>query len=84
MRETGCRCCRTQTVAVRTDSPEVELGRSMKSWMGRMSLSTGVRTYQLVAEQARRISGCRLTLFTDREKEPNAGTMALSSRTPYR
>ena len=46
-----------QTEAVRTNSPEVELGRSMKSWMGRMSLSTGGRTYQLVAEQARRISG---------------------------
>lgn len=56
-----------QTEAVRTNSPEVELGRSMKSWMGRMSLSTGGRTYQLVAEQARRISGCRLTFFTDRE-----------------
>ena len=56
-----------QTEAVRTNSPEVELGRSMKSWMGRMSLTTGGRTYQLVAEQARRISGCRLTFFTDRE-----------------
>jgi hypothetical protein len=56
-----------QTEAIRTSSPEVELGRSMKSWMGRMSLSTGGRTYQLVAEQARRISGCRLTFFTDRE-----------------
>ena len=56
-----------QTEAVRTNSQEVELGRSMKSWMGRMSLSTGGRTYQLVAEQARRISGCRLTFFTDRE-----------------
>jgi len=30
-----------------------------------MSLSTGGRTYQLVAEQARRISACRLTFFTD-------------------
>src|SRR4051794_1056309 len=56
-----------QTEAVRTNSPEVELGRSMKSWMGRMSLTTGGRTYQLVAEQARRISGGRLTFFTDRE-----------------
>src|SRR5450631_4022230 len=27
-----------QTEAVRTNSPEVELGRSMKSWMGRVSL----------------------------------------------
>jgi hypothetical protein len=56
-----------QTEAVRTGSPEVELGRSMKSWMGRMSLTTGGRTYQLVAEQARRISACRLTFFTERE-----------------
>jgi hypothetical protein len=55
-----------QTEAVRTTSPEVELGRSMKSWMGRMSLTTGGKTYQLVAEQARRISACRLTFFTDR------------------
>ncbi len=56
-----------QTEAVRTSSPEVELGRSMKSWMGRMSLTSGGKTYQLVAEQARRISACRLTFFTDRE-----------------
>ena len=55
-----------QTEAVRTGSREVELGRSMKGWMGRMSLTTGGRTYQLVAEQARRISACRLTFFADR------------------
>ena len=54
-----------QTEAVRSDNPEVELGRSMKAWMTRMSLSAGGKTYQLVAEQARRISGCRLTFFTD-------------------
>jgi hypothetical protein len=56
-----------QTEAVRTNCPEVELGRSMNSWMGRMSLSTGGRTYQLVTEQARRISACRLTFFTARD-----------------
>jgi hypothetical protein len=56
-----------QTEAIRTNSPEVELGRSMKSWMERMSLTTGGKTYQLVTEQARRISSCRLTFFTDRE-----------------
>lgn len=56
-----------QTEAVRTGSPDVELGRSMKSWMGRMSLTTGGRTYQLVTEQARRISACRLTFFTERQ-----------------
>ncbi|MDR3438726.1 replication protein RepA, partial [Telmatospirillum sp.] len=56
-----------QTESVRTNCPEVELGRSMNSWMGRMSLSTGGRTYQLVSEQARRISACRLTFFTEHD-----------------
>jgi hypothetical protein len=56
-----------QTEAVRTNSPEVELGRSMKSWMSRMSLTSGGKTYQLVTEQARRISACRLTFFTERQ-----------------
>jgi len=61
-----------QTEATRTNSPEVELGRSMNSWMGRMSLSTGGRTYQLVTEQARRISACRLTFFTERDNGAEA------------
>jgi Plasmid encoded RepA protein len=34
---------------------------------GRMSLTTGEKTYQVVTEQARRISACRPTFFTDRE-----------------
>lgn len=54
-----------QTEAIRTNDPEVELGRSMRSWMTRMSLASGGRNYQLVAEQARRISACRLTFLTD-------------------
>jgi hypothetical protein len=54
-----------QTEAVRTNNPEVELGRSMRNWMARMSLATGGRNYHLVAEQARRISACRLTFLTD-------------------
>ena len=55
-----------QTEAIRTGRPEVELGTSMKNWMVRMSLSPGGKTYALVNEQARRISACRLTFFTDR------------------
>jgi len=54
-----------QTEAIRTNSPEVELGRSMKAWMTKMDLTTGGKTYQLVTEQSRRISACRLTFFTD-------------------
>src|SRR4051794_4885808 len=61
-----------QTEAVRTNSPEVELGRSMKSWMGRMSLTTGGKTYQLVTEQARRISACRLTFFSEHDNGAEA------------
>ncbi len=54
-----------QTEAIRTNSQDVELGRSMRGWMTRMSLASGGRNYQLVAEQARRISACRLTFLTD-------------------
>ena len=56
-----------QSEAVRTGNPEVELGRSMNSWLTRMGLSPGGRTYGMVSEQARRISSCRLTFFTDKE-----------------
>jgi hypothetical protein len=54
-----------QTEAIRTGSREVELGRSMHAWMARMGLPTGGRNYKLVSEQAKRISACRLTFFTD-------------------
>ena len=53
-----------QTEAIRTNNPEVDLGRSMNSWINRMSMSVGGRTYQMVREQARRISACRLTFLT--------------------
>jgi hypothetical protein len=69
-----------QTEAVRTNTPEVELGRSMKSWMGRMSLTTGGKTYQLVTEQARRISACRLTFFTERANGAESVITARSYR----
>src|SRR4051812_27194124 len=50
-----------QSEAIRTGSPEVELGRSMRVWLGaKMGLSIGGMTYKNVAEQARRISGCTL------------------------
>lgn len=54
-----------QTQAIRTGNPEVELGGSMKEWLERMGLQRGGRTYQLVGEQARRISRCRLTFFSE-------------------
>jgi Plasmid encoded RepA protein len=55
-----------QSEAIRTGSREIELGRSMRVWLGCMGLSIGGTTYRLVNEQARRISGCSLTFFADR------------------
>jgi hypothetical protein len=55
-----------QSEAIRTGSREIELGRSMRVWLGSMGLSIGGMTYKNVAEQARRISGCTLTFYADR------------------
>lgn len=51
---------------MKTGSREIELGRSMRVWLGTMGLSIGGTTYRMVAEQAKRISGCRLQFFTSR------------------
>ena len=57
-----------QSEAIRTQSREVELGRSMRVWLGsKMGLSIGGMTYKNVSEQAKRISGCSLTFFSDRD-----------------
>jgi hypothetical protein len=56
-----------QSEAIRTKSREIELGRSMRVWLGCMGLSIGGMTYKNVNEQARRISGCSLTFFTDKQ-----------------
>jgi hypothetical protein len=50
-----------QTEALRTGSGEVELGRSLRDWLGRIGVSVGGRTGKLVKDQAERISRCRLT-----------------------
>lgn len=50
-----------QTQAVQGGSPEVELGRSMRAWMGRLGVSLGGQSYRDVREQANRISACRMT-----------------------
>ncbi len=55
-----------QSQAIKTNSREIELGRSMRVWLGNMGLSIGGTTYRMVNEQARRISGCTLTFYTDR------------------
>lgn len=52
-----------QTQAVKTQSREVELGASMNAWLIAMNIPIGGKTYQIVREQSRRISRCRLTFF---------------------
>ena len=65
-----------QSEAVRSQSREIELGRSMQVWLGKMGLSIGGNSYRLVKEQARRISVCKLTFFggfSDKEILRNGG-----------
>jgi hypothetical protein len=55
-----------QGEAIRTGSREIDLGRSMRIWLGQMGLSIGGETYRRVNEQAKRISACTLMFFSDR------------------
>jgi hypothetical protein len=50
-----------QTEALRTGSREVELGGSLRQWLGRLGISVGGMTGRSVRDQAERISRCRLT-----------------------
>jgi Plasmid encoded RepA protein len=50
-----------QTEALRTGSREIELGGSLRGWLGRIGVSVGGMTGRLVRDQAERISRCRLT-----------------------
>ena len=51
-----------QSEAVRTQSRDIELGRSLRNWLSRMGISPGGKSVDGVREQAERISRCRLTL----------------------
>ncbi|ABQ29044.1 replication protein RepA [Acidiphilium cryptum] len=52
-----------QTQAIRTNSREIELGRSMRTWMERMGIAIGGETTRALREQAARISACSLKFF---------------------
>jgi hypothetical protein len=56
-----------QTQAIRTGSREIELGKSMRSWMERMGIGVGGETSRALKEQASRISACTLKFFWDGE-----------------
>ncbi|WP_256366974.1 replication protein RepA [Acidisphaera sp. L21] len=51
-----------QSEALRTRSREIELGRSLRTWLMRMGIPQGGKSIAAVRDQAERISSCRLTL----------------------
>lgn len=55
-----------QSEALRTGSRDVELGGSLRAFLGRLGISVGGKTTNLVREQAERISRCRLTFHAAR------------------
>jgi hypothetical protein len=50
-----------QTEAVRTNSRQVELGRSLHAWLKRLEVPIGGKQMAAVRDQAERISRCRLS-----------------------
>jgi hypothetical protein len=50
-----------QSEAIRTNSREVELGRSLSVWLGRMGIPTGGKSFSSVRNQAERIARCRFS-----------------------
>ena len=69
-----------QTQAVKTDSREVSLGRSMREWMGRMGLSIGGETASALREQARRIATCSMRFSWNTGKGDTGPTMMTNER----
>lgn len=50
-----------QSEALRTQSRDVELGRSLHMWLGRLGIPIGGKSFRDVREQAERLSRCRLS-----------------------
>jgi hypothetical protein len=55
-----------QSEALRTGSPQVLLGHSMREWLKRMNLPWGGKNIALVRDQAERIARCRMTFQVQR------------------
>ncbi|KXV05780.1 replication protein RepA [Acetobacter malorum] len=50
-----------QSEAIRTNCRDIELGKSLRSWMKRMSIPIGGKNLESVREQAERLSRCQLS-----------------------
>lgn len=57
-----------QGQATRTQSREIELGRSLSDWMVRMGIAWGGETARAIRAQAARISACNLKFFWEGEQ----------------
>ena len=54
-------CLYLQSEALRTNSREIELGRSLHAWLKRLEISIGGKSMAAVRDQAERISRCRMS-----------------------
>ncbi len=50
-----------QSEAIRTDCREIELGRSLRVWLGKLGVPIGGKSMRDVRDQALRLSRCRMT-----------------------
>lgn len=50
-----------QSEAIRTNSRQIELGRSLRVWLGKLGVPIGGKSMRDVRDQALRISRCRMT-----------------------
>lgn len=50
-----------QSEAIRTNSREIELGRSLRIWLGKLGVPIGGKSMKDVRDQALRLSRCRMT-----------------------
>lgn len=55
-----------QSEALRTGRREIELGGSLREWLGRMGISSGGKSIREVREQAERIARCRMSFHISR------------------
>lgn len=62
-----------QSEALRTQSREIQLGRSMRDWLGRMGVPIGGKSMAGIRDQAERISRCRLSINTHAGRDRRQG-----------
>ncbi len=58
-----------QTEAIKTNSREIELGKSLRVWLGKLGVPIGGKSMKEVRDQAARLSRCRMTFQIARGKQ---------------